>query len=59
MEQHFWATVSHEFGQQTLGFLGCEKGAVEGLSAGTVQAPRAEHPWEGALGPHGTRAVHC
>ena len=25
MEQHFWATVSHEFGQQTLGFLGCEK----------------------------------
>lgn len=35
MEQHFWATVSHELGQQTLGFLGCEKGAVEGLSAGT------------------------
>lgn len=34
MEQHFWATVSHELGQQTLGFLGCEKGAVE-AEAGT------------------------
>lgn len=37
VEQHFWAAVSHEFGQQTLGLLGCEKGAVEGLSTGHAQ----------------------
>lgn len=37
MEQHFQAAVSHKFGQQTLGLLGCEKGAVEGLSAGHEQ----------------------
>lgn len=37
VEQHFRAAVSHKFGQQTLGLLGYEKGAVEGLSAGHEQ----------------------